>query len=66
MGELMPRVESDRERRVAEEIWLLYYNNYLFEHGVITESERNHMVSKITARKPVVSESPSVRTLRKQ
>lgn len=40
-----------REMRVAEDLWLSYFNRYLFEHGVITEQERNKMVSKIAERK---------------
>ena len=40
---------SMREKRVAEQLWLEYFNNYLFEHGVITEKERNRMVFAIAA-----------------
>ena len=40
---------SMRVKRVAEQLWLEYFNNYLFEHGVITEKERNRMVSAIAA-----------------
>ena len=43
------RCNSMREKRVAEQLWLEYFNNYLFEHGVITEKERNRMVSEINA-----------------
>ena len=31
------------EIALAEEIWLTYFNNYLYDHGVITETERNRM-----------------------
>lgn len=40
-----------REKRVAEDLWLSYFNRYLFEQGLITEQERNRMVAKIAERK---------------
>ena len=43
------RVHDKREMELAEQLWLEYFNNYLFEHGVITEKERNRMVSEINA-----------------
>lgn len=39
------------EKALAEEIWLTYFNNYLYEHGVITETERNRMFGMILERK---------------
>ena len=36
---------------LAEKLWLAYFNSYLYEMGVITESEHNKMVSKIQERK---------------
>ena len=36
---------------LSEKLWLAYLNSYLYEKGVITESERNRMVSKIQERK---------------
>lgn len=44
---------ADPERRrknIAEEMWLKYFNQILFEQGMITERERNQMISKIDAR----------------
>lgn len=38
------------EKALIEELTLMYFNNYLFSRGVITESERNRMVAKIAAR----------------
>ena len=32
---------------VAKKIWLNYYNNYLYEHHVITEDEKRKMQRKI-------------------
>jgi hypothetical protein len=37
----------------CEKIWLLYFNQYLFEEGVITEEERNRMKLQIELRKPL-------------
>ena len=44
-------VDCERRRNaVAEEIWLKYFNQSLFEQGKITERERNQMIGKIDAR----------------
>lgn len=42
------------KEQIAREIWLDYFNNYLFERGVITEKERNKMTALIAqeVRKP--------------
>ena len=41
---------EQRKKNAAEELWLKYYNQMLFERGMITEWERNLMISKINAR----------------
>ena len=48
---------ADRNRmsmaqHIAEQIWLHYYNDYLFGKSIITEQERNRMKCKIDSRKP--------------
>ena len=43
-------VYKDQKRTIAEQIWLQYYNQVLFERGVITEEERNRMANRINAR----------------
>ena len=40
-----------RQKRVAEDLWLSYFNRFLFEQGLITEQERNRMTAKIAERK---------------
>ena len=51
-GELMTNdLESDR-KAMAEQLWLLYFNSYLYDHGAITEKERNLMANQIRNRKP--------------
>ncbi len=42
--------DEERETRMAEDIWLNYFNQYLYEHGTITEKEYNRMTEKIAAR----------------
>ena len=37
---------------IAEQIWLHYYNDYLFGKGMITEQERNKLKFEIDSRKP--------------
>lgn len=38
----------EQERRIAaEDIWLNYFNNALYEAGLISETERNQMIVKI-------------------
>ena len=39
--------EEQKEKLVAEEIWLNYFNNYLFSHGTISCREYLRMVQKI-------------------
>ena len=41
-----------RKKAYAEQAWLNYYNQMLFEAGLITESERNRMRNKISALMP--------------
>ena len=35
------------KQAVANELWLSYFNSYLYERGVITEAERNKMKNLI-------------------
>ncbi len=37
-------------RSTMEQLWLTYYNDTLYEKGVITEDERNKMRIKIKSR----------------
>lgn len=39
--------QGARRESVARKIWLNYYNNYLYEHHVITEDEKRKMQRKI-------------------
>lgn len=39
--------QAAQREPVAKKIWLNYYNNYLYEHHVITEDEKRKMQRKI-------------------
>ena len=40
------RAEMEK-KKVAEKVWLDYFNEYLFEHGLIDETTRNKLRIKI-------------------
>ena len=41
---------EQKKRSIMEQLWLDYYNDTLYEKGVITEDERNKMRIKIKSR----------------
>ena len=43
---------EQKKKHAAEQIWLHYYNQTLFEKGLITETERNRMSNLINASAP--------------
>lgn len=60
------KLTNEQSRKVlAEELWLSYFNRFLFEKGLITESERNRMVHLIANRSSGV-EKQKYRTKVKQ
>lgn len=44
-------MNETKKKQIAEHSWLLYYNQVLYENGIITEQTRNKMISKINNRK---------------
>ena len=40
---------EQKKKHAVEQIWLHYYNQTLFEKGLITETERNRMSNLINA-----------------
>ena len=56
-GEFVKRalLDEEREIRLSEDLWLNYFNRYLFENGTITEKEYKKMVEKIANRKAKLS-----------
>ena len=50
-GKMSKTVTPEQQKKAfVEEAWLKYYNQVLFEKGMITERERNLMINKIDAR----------------
>ena len=49
MGKVI--TDEEREKRMAEDIWLNYFNRYLYESNTISEKEYKRMTEKIAARK---------------
>lgn len=49
MGKFL--ASQEREKRLAEDIWLNYFNHYLYEHGTISEKEFKKMTELIAIRK---------------
>lgn len=43
--------DETKEKLLAEDLWLSYFNRFLFEKSVITEKEFNRMTEKIASRK---------------
>ena len=55
-------VTHDTEKRqVAEKLWLSYFNQTLYERGIINEHERNRMTFKIENSNPLTG-TRSIRT----
>lgn len=45
-------ITAEQQRvSLSERLWLAYFNSYLYEKGMLTESERNKMILKIENRK---------------
>ena len=42
---------ADKKRQLAEQLWLQYFNQTLYEKGFITERDRNRMIHKIANRR---------------
>lgn len=52
MGEKSVSGTAQEKKFVAEQVWLHYYNDYLFQKGMITETQRGKMRFMIDSRKP--------------
>ena len=61
-GEVVKRalLDEEREIRLSEDLWLNYFNRYLFENGTITEKEYKKMIEKIANRKAKFSRDRTV------
>ena len=51
MAEMYFALSEQQKTAIAERLWLLYFNRCLYEKGILTEAERNRMITKIENRK---------------
>lgn len=54
MAENTSLSNEQKKTALAQKLWLAYYNSYLYENGMITETQRNRMIAKIDSRKPSI------------
>ena len=52
MADLRDKSSAQRKMEFSEQIWLSYFNYFLYSRGIITEAERNKMQNLINSRKP--------------
>lgn len=43
---------ASAKKDLGEQLWLAYFNSYLYENGLITRSEKDRMTIEIRKRKP--------------
>jgi len=53
--------EEEREKLIAEDLWLNYFNRRLYMNGTITEKEYKRMTEKIATRKAIRSRERDAR-----
>ena len=46
------KMSENEKQSVIEKLWLIYFNDTLYDKGLITETERNRMANKIHTRRP--------------
>lgn len=49
-NEVKRNITEQKRQTVIEQLWLTYYNDTLFEKGMITEDQRNKMRTMIKNR----------------
>ena len=59
MSDQKAKMKEQQRKAVAEALWLNYFNRFLFEKGLITESERNRMTTLIANRSSAAAERRS-------
>ena len=48
-------VAEQQRKNLAEKLWLAYFNQYLYEQNIITETQRNRLALQIESRKASTS-----------
>jgi len=43
-------MQYNLDKKEVKKIWLRYFNDYLFNHGDITEKQRNEILCKINSK----------------
>lgn len=51
MAENKSPSKEQQKTALMEQLWLAYFNSYLYENKLITEAQRNRMIIKIENRK---------------
>ena len=46
------REKQEQKKLMAEKLWLNYFNQTLYENGLLTEGQRNRLKLIIDSRKP--------------
>lgn len=49
-NKMKPGMTEQKKQVIIEQLWLMYYNDTLFAKGLITENQRNKMISMIKSR----------------
>jgi len=50
--EVVAYLKNGTKKYTTEQIWFGYFNQALFEQGIISEADKNRMALKIESRKP--------------
>ncbi len=56
MAENKSFAKEQQKTALAEQLWLAYFNSYLYENRMITEAQRNRMIMKIESRRGSISD----------
>lgn len=46
---------EQQKKSLAEKLWLAYFNQYLYEQNIITETQRNRLALQIESRRASTS-----------
>ena len=53
-GENLQTTEQEK-KSLSEKLWLAYFNQYLYEQNIITETQRNRLALQIESRRATTS-----------
>ena len=58
-------VAEEQRKSLAEKLWLAYFNQYLYEQNIITETQRNRLALQIESRRASTSGTKEKREYRR-